>query len=59
LVRGFERTAELYYDREKQRARMLLQGVVPTAIVTLGGVAALQFIPLLQALTTMMEHMGS
>ena len=58
LVRGFERTAELYYDREKQRARMLLQGVVPTAIVTLGGVAALQFIPLLQALTTMMEHMG-
>jgi type II secretory pathway component PulF len=58
LVRGFERTAELYYDREKQRVRMFLQGVVPMAICTLGLIAALQFFPLILALTTMMEHMG-
>lgn len=59
LVRGFERTAELYYDREKQRVRMFLQGVVPMAICALGLIAALQFFPLVRVLTTMMEQLGS
>ena len=59
LVRGFERTAELYYDREKQRVRMFLQGVVPMAICALGLIAALQFFPLVKILTTMMEQLGT
>ena len=58
LVRGFERTSQLYYDREKQCTSMFLQGVVPITITVLGMVAAMQFIPLILALTTMMEHMG-
>ena len=58
LVAGFERTSQLYYDREKQRTAMFLQGIVPIAICTLGVIAALQFYPLVRVLTTMMEHMG-
>jgi len=58
LVRGFERTSELYYDREKQCTSMLLHGVVPIAIAVLGMVAVIQTIPLILVLTTMMEHMG-
>ncbi len=58
LVTGFERTSQLYYDREKQCTSMFLNGVVPIAIAVLGMVAAVQFIPLIVALTTMMEHMG-
>ena len=58
LVKGFERTAELYYDREKQCTRIFLHGVAPITITVLGMVAAMQFIPLILALTTMMEHMG-
>ena len=58
LVTGFERTSQLYYDREKQCTSMFLNGVVPIAITVLGMVAAVQFIPLTVALTTMMEHMG-
>jgi len=59
LVTGFERTSQLYYDREKQCASIFLQGIVVIAITVLGIVAAMQFFPLIQALTTMMEHMGS
>ena len=58
LVTGFERTSQLYYDREKQRTAMFLQGIVPIAICTLGVIAALQVYPLVRVLTTMMEHMG-
>ena len=58
LVTGFERTSQLYYDREKQCASIFLQGIVVIAITVLGIVAAMQFFPLIQALTTMMEHMA-
>jgi len=58
LVKGFERTAELYYDREKQCTSIFLHGVAPVAITVLGMVAVIQTFPLILALTTMMEHMG-
>ena len=58
LVVGFERTSQLYYDREKQCTSIFLHGVAPIAITLLGMVAAIQFMPLILVLTTMMEHMG-
>jgi type II secretory pathway component PulF len=54
----FERASQMYYHREKLGIQMLLQGVLPIVIVGLGAVLALQFMPLIQGLTTMMEHMG-
>ena len=59
LATGFERVSQLYYDRERNHSRALLQGVLPIAIAILGVVVALQFIPLVQVLTTMMDQMGS
>ena len=53
----FERTSQLYYDRERNYSRALLQGVVPMTIAILGVVLAMQFIPLVQLLTTMMGQM--
>jgi len=59
LAAGFERTSQFYFDRERNHSRALLQGVVPIAIAILGVVLALQFIPLVSVLITMMGQMGS
>ena len=59
LATGFERTSQFYFDRERNHSRALLQGVVPIAIAILGVVLALQFIPLVSVLITMMGQMGS
>ena len=58
LAAGFERIAELFYEREQQRVRHFLVGFVPMATVVLGIVIIMQLLPIMQGAVIMMDQLG-
>ena len=58
LAGGFDRVAELFYEREQQRVRHFLSGFVPMATVVLGTVIIMQLIPIMQGAVIMMDKLG-
>ncbi|MDB6039070.1 MAG: Type secretion system domain protein [Verrucomicrobiales bacterium] len=59
LSAGFKRAAEVYYGRALYRIELLLYAALPVSILMLGLLIIAQFLPLMGAVTYVMDTLGS
>lgn len=59
LSAGFKRASEVYYGRALYRIELLLYAALPVSILMLGLLITAQFLPLMGAVTYVMDTLGS
>jgi type II secretory pathway component PulF len=58
LAVGFERAADYYHARQAHRTDSLLFAALPMAILAMGLLIIVQVIPMMMAVTAMMDRLG-